>query len=159
VLLGIGQGYLAVTPLQNAVWASGVATGSVVTPHLGMSMVRARGATTPLSFPAPRRLPFAGALGPVRAGMRAAVTSGTAQLLAGLPDAGGKTGTAEDPSAPAGTDTWLSAVAPMRNPVVEATGFVRGGSGWETASPPVQAALAYFFAHANAILATGGGHR
>jgi cell division protein FtsI/penicillin-binding protein 2 len=156
VLLGIGQGYLAVTPLQDAVWASGVATGSVITPHLGMSMVPARGAAKALPFPAPRQLPFAPALGPVRAGMRAAVTSGTAQLLAGLPDAaGGKTGTAEDPTAPAGTDTWLSAVAPMRHPIVEATGFVHGGAGWETASPPVQAVLSYFLAHKKAILATG----
>ena len=37
VILGIGQGYLTVTPLQNALWTAGVATGQLVTPRLGMA--------------------------------------------------------------------------------------------------------------------------
>ena len=37
VILGIGQGYLTVTPLQDALWTAGVATGAVVTPHLGLA--------------------------------------------------------------------------------------------------------------------------
>jgi cell division protein FtsI/penicillin-binding protein 2 len=89
--------------------------------------------------------------------MRAAATSGTAQLLGTLPvAAGGKTGTAEDATAPGdGTDSWLSAVAPIGRPAVEATAFLHGGSGGETASPPVRAVLAYFLAHEKAILRTG----
>ena len=35
VILGIGQGYLQVTPLQNARWTAAVATGNLVTPRLG----------------------------------------------------------------------------------------------------------------------------
>jgi cell division protein FtsI/penicillin-binding protein 2 len=155
VLLGIGQGYLTATPLQDAVWTAGVSTGTLVRPRLGLAFGSAAGAFTELDPPHPQRLSFAPKLAPVRAGMRAAVTSGTARPLAGLQvPAGGKTGTAEDPSAPvSGTDSWLSAVAPVNAPVVEATAFLHGGSGGETATEPVRAALAYFFAHQKAIAA------
>lgn len=159
VLMGIGQGYTSVTPLQDAVWTSGVATGSVVTPHLALDY-RAHGQQTALTWPAPRRLPFAGKLGPVRDGMRQVVTDGTASVLQGLPvPSGGKTGTAEDPTAPgAATDSWLSAVAPFHPfgatpPVVEATAYVHGGDGHDTATEIVYDALRYFFAHERAILA------
>lgn len=159
VLLGIGQGYLTVTPLQDARWTAGVSTGSVVTPHLGLA-VGGRGNAptstrqTAIHWPAPARLSFAAKLGPVRDGMRSAVLSGTAQLLASLPvAAGGKTGTAEDASAPvSASDSWLSAVAPINAPVIEATAFLHGGAGAEPASEPVRAALAYFLAHQRAIL-------
>jgi cell division protein FtsI/penicillin-binding protein 2/cell division protein FtsW (lipid II flippase) len=153
VLLGIGQGYLTVTPLQDARWTAGVATGSLVTPHLGLAVGPGPTALTRISWPAPDRLPFAGRLGPVRAGLRAAVTSGTALLLGSLPvPAGGKTGTAEDATAPGShEDSWLSAVAPVGRPRLEATAFVHGGRGTEIASEPVRAAMAYFFAHERAI--------
>ena len=158
VLLGIGQGYLTTTPLQDAIWTSAVGTGAVVTPQFGLSFRTGHGAFTRLPTDHPRRLPFAGKLGPVRAGMRAAVTGGTATPLSTLPvAAGGKTGTAEDSTAPgpAGTDSWLSAVAPMHSPIVEATAFIHGGPGTETSTEPVREALAYFWAHRKAILATG----
>jgi cell division protein FtsI/penicillin-binding protein 2/cell division protein FtsW (lipid II flippase) len=160
VLLGIGQGYLDVTPLQDAVWTAGVATGSVITPHLGMAY-GAGGRETALSWPAARRLSFANRLGPVREGMRQVVTNGTALALQGLPvPVGGKTGTAEDPTAPgAATDSWLSAVAPFHPsggapPVVEATAYVHGGDGHDTSTQIVYDALTYFFAHEKAILAS-----
>ena len=38
VILGIGQGYLQVTPLQNARWTAAVATGNLVTPRLGLAV-------------------------------------------------------------------------------------------------------------------------
>ncbi|HEY3088719.1 MAG TPA: FtsW/RodA/SpoVE family cell cycle protein [Jatrophihabitantaceae bacterium] len=145
VLLGIGQGYLTTTPLQDARWTAGVSTGALVTPHLGLSFGSGR---TPLTWPAPRRLGID--LGPVRAGMRAAVTTGTATVLASLPvAAGGKTGTAEDPSAGGeGLDSWMSAVAPIDSPLVEATAFIRGQGNGHPSSEVVREALAYYFAHA-----------
>jgi cell division protein FtsI/penicillin-binding protein 2/cell division protein FtsW (lipid II flippase) len=154
VLLGIGQGYLTTTPLQSAVWTAAVATGSVVTPHLGLAAEDRNGRLREFRWPAPKRLPFARLLGPVRAGMRAAVTSGTAMPLASLPlPAGGKTGTAEDPTAPgAGVDSWLSAVAPIHSPVVEVTAFIHGGNGGEISTEPVRASLAYFLTHRGATL-------
>ncbi len=158
VLMGIGQGYLTVTPLQDAVWTSGVATGSVVTPRLGLAY--GAGRQTALTWPAPRRLPFAGRLGPVRDGMRQVVTDGTALALGDIPaPVGAKTGTAEDPTAPgAGTDSWMSAVAPFhpaggRPPVVEATAYIHGGDGHDTSTQIVHDALQYFFAHERAVLA------
>jgi cell division protein FtsI/penicillin-binding protein 2 len=155
VLMGIGQGYLTVTPLQDLRWTAGVATGSLVTPHLGLAFGTGRGTYSALSWPAPRRLPFARRLGPVRAGMRGVVTFGTGLLLQSLPDAGGKTGTAEDPSAGReGLDSWLSAVAPMRHPIVAGTAFLRGQGDGHPSSEVVRAALAYFFAHRHAILAS-----
>lgn len=143
VLLGIGQGYLTTTPLQDARWTAGVATGAVVTPHLGLSY----GSGSRMSWPTPHRLGID--LGPVRAGMRAAVTTGTATLLASLPvAAGGKTGTAEDPGAGGeGLDSWLSAVAPVNAPRVEATAFIRGQGNNHPSSEIVRQALAYYFAH------------
>ncbi|MGZ4596035.1 MAG: FtsW/RodA/SpoVE family cell cycle protein [Actinomycetes bacterium] len=155
VILGIGQGYLTVTPLQDALWTAGVTTGSRVTPHLGMAVVRS-GVTSPLPQPAPVRLPFAGALGPVRAGMRAAVTGGTAALLRNLPvTALGKTGSAEDSNASNGKpNSWFTAAAPQHHPSIVVTSFVRGGGhGATTSGPVVDATMLYFFAHRAAVLA------
>jgi cell division protein FtsI/penicillin-binding protein 2 len=59
VLLGIGQGYLSVTPLQDAVWTAGAATGAVVTPHLGLAFGSSATRFSMLSWPSPRLLPFA----------------------------------------------------------------------------------------------------
>ena len=168
-LLGIGQGYLDVTPLQDAIWTSAVATGSVVTPRLGLAFgpaAHSGSATfTDLSTAAPRRLPFAAELGPVRAGMRAAVTGGTAGPLSSLPaPAGGKTGTAEDPGAPSGNDSWLSAVAPFdpgtgATPTIEVTAYIHGGDGHASATDVVRAAMSYYFSHEKAIVATPPANR
>ena len=45
VILGIGQGYLQVTPLQNARWTAAVATGKLVTPRLGLAVGTGRAPT------------------------------------------------------------------------------------------------------------------
>jgi cell division protein FtsI/penicillin-binding protein 2 len=157
VILGIGQGYLTVTPLQDALWTAGVSTGAVPTPHLGLAY--GPGSTGHrLAWPKPRHLPFAGKLGPVRAGMRLAATSGTASILNALPvAAGAKTGSAQDPSAQNGaTDSWFTAAAPMGHPRAVATSFVRGGGeGVTTSGRVVLPALQYFFAHQRQILRVG----
>ncbi|MCU1656446.1 MAG: Cell division protein, partial [Pseudonocardiales bacterium] len=92
---------------------------------------------------------------PVRTGMRTAVTSGTATVLRSLPvAAGGKTGTAEDPSAGgAGLDSWLSAVAPMDHPTIALTAFIRGTGNSHPSNEIVRSAMAYFFTHERATLA------
>lgn len=160
VILGIGQGYLTVTPLQDALWTAAVATGTRVTPHLGLAVLTGH-TLTPLPAPAPVPLPFAAALGPVRAGMRAAVTGGTATILADLPvPAGAKTGSAEDARASNGkTSSWFTAVAPLDTPAVTATSYVRGGEhGATTSGPVVNTALQYYFTHQQQITATGPAH-
>ncbi|WP_051579414.1 FtsW/RodA/SpoVE family cell cycle protein [Pseudonocardia acaciae] len=149
VIMGIGQGYLSVTPLQNARWTAAVATGRMVTPRLGLAT---GGGNTwaALPAPAPVALPFAGSLRPVQDGMRAVVTGGTASSLASLPaPVGAKTGTAEDGSMPNGTyDNWLTAVAPAHDPGIVVTTLTQGsGQGANSASTVGRDALAHYLGH------------
>jgi cell division protein FtsI/penicillin-binding protein 2 len=156
VILGIGQGYLTVTPLQDAVWTAAVATGTLVTPRLGLALDAGPGSVIRLPSPPARTLPFASALGPIQAGMVGASQYGTAAQLANLPVAvAAKTGSAQDPSSRNGAvDSWLTAAAPLPNPTVVMTSFVRGGGeGATTSGPLVDEALRYFLAHQAAILA------
>lgn len=162
VILGIGQGDLQVTPLQNARWSAAVSTGRLVTPRLGLAIgtsVGTRTATyTALPAPAATPVPFAAALGPVREGMRAAVTGGTATRLAGLPvPAGAKTGTAQDGGLPGGEyDNWMSAVAPMDAPEIVMTALVQGpGTGANSATAVVADGLRYYLANRPGVLGTG----
>jgi cell division protein FtsI/penicillin-binding protein 2/cell division protein FtsW (lipid II flippase) len=157
VILGIGQGYLEVTPLQDARWTAAVSTGGLVTPRLGLAAGSAGGAYTAITGPAPTALPFAAALGPVQDGMRQAVTGGTAHQLTDIPvPVGAKTGTAQDPSSVnGGLDDWMTAAAPMGDPSIVVTAMVQGpGEGATSAGPAVNATLQYYFAREAQIVAT-----
>jgi cell division protein FtsI/penicillin-binding protein 2 len=158
VILGIGQGELQVTPLQNARWTAAVSTGRLVTPRIGLAIAAQRGSFTAIPGPTPTPLPFAAQLGPVRDGMRDAVTGGTAVRLAGLPlPAGAKTGTAQDGGLPGNEyDNWISAVAPMNAPEIVMTAWVQGpGKGGNSATSVATDGLRYYADHRAAILATG----
>jgi cell division protein FtsI/penicillin-binding protein 2 len=158
VVLGIGQGHVTATPLQAARWMDAIATGQLVTPRLGLDFAGAGQQATPVPARPPAPVPFAGALGPLRDGLRQAVTDGTAALLNGLPiSAMAKTGTAEDPSSPNhDTDSWLIAAAPAEDPAIAIAAMVRGGGhGGTTAGPVVRDALQYFADHRADILAVG----
>ncbi|MBW8767135.1 MAG: FtsW/RodA/SpoVE family cell cycle protein, partial [Geodermatophilales bacterium] len=158
VILGIGQGELQVTPLQNARWTAAVATGNLVTPRLGMAIGTDAATYTALPAPAATPVPFAAGLGPIREGMRAAVTGGTAVRLAGLPvPVGAKTGTAQDGGLPDGEfDNWISAAAPIDNPEIVMTAWVQGpGTGGNSATSVVADGLSDYLAHQPDILATG----
>jgi cell division protein FtsI/penicillin-binding protein 2 len=157
VILGIGQGYLTVTPLQAARWTAGVATGHLVTPRLGLATGPDQRTETALPTPPVTPLPFAGVLDPVREGMRATVTGGTAGRLASLPvPVGAKTGTAQDGSLPSNHyDNWMSAVAPMNAPDIVMTAMVQGpGQGANNAGVVVRDGLAHYLAHQVDIRAT-----
>jgi cell division protein FtsI/penicillin-binding protein 2 len=158
VILGIGQGDLQVTPLQTARWTAAVSTGNLVTPRLGLAIGTERTAFTALPAPAATPLPFAAELGPVREGMRAAVTGGTATSLAALPvPAGAKTGTAQDGGLRADEyDNWMTATAPMDAPEIVVTALVQGpGTGANSAKNVVADGLAYYVEHRPDILTTG----
>jgi cell division protein FtsI/penicillin-binding protein 2 len=158
VILGIGQGELQVTPLQNARWTAAVTTGKLVTPRLGLAVGTADGTYTALPAPAPTPLPFAADLGPIRDGMRGAVTGGTAGGLAGLPaPVGAKSGTAQDGGLAAGEyDKWMTAVAPVDAPEIVMTAWVQGpGTGGNSASNVVADGLRTYLEHRPGIIATG----
>ncbi|HYT40444.1 MAG TPA: penicillin-binding transpeptidase domain-containing protein, partial [Acidimicrobiia bacterium] len=150
VVLGIGQGHVTATPMQAARWMAALATGQLVTPRLGLDFAGADHKASAVPAPGPAPLPFAGALGPLRDGMRQAVATGTAGILGGLPlSVMAKTGTAEDPASPNGdTDSWMIAAAPAEDPAVVFASFVRGGGhGGTTSGPVVKRALQYFADH------------
>ncbi len=155
-MMGIGQGYTAVTPIQDIRWLDAVATGSLVTPYLGLDVSGAAG-TTALSHPSPEALPFASQLGPVDQGLALEVSEGTGTMLQNLPQAaGGKTGTAQDPSAPnGGPDAWYDAVYPAQDPEVVVLCAVHGGGqGYYDCEPSVDELLQYFSANQAAIMST-----
>lgn len=155
VTLGIGQGYVTATPLQAARWTAAVAGGTLVTPRLGTAF-QAGPVATPIQMPAPVQLPFASQLSSVQEGMRLAVTEGTGTLLRDLPvAAGGKTGTAEDPSNPNGQpDAWFTGAAPVGQPEIAVTVMVRGGGeGHMTSEPAAKALVGYYLEHRSAVLA------
>jgi cell division protein FtsI/penicillin-binding protein 2 len=88
--------------------------------------------------------------------MRAAVTSGTARSLSGMPvPVGAKTGTAQDGSLRADHyDNWMTAVAPLDDPRVVMTAVVQGpGTGANNGKTVVADGLAYYLANEAAITA------
>ena len=122
---------------------------------LGLAVGTSGGPLTALPAPQPTALSFTDVLGPVREGMRAVVTSGTATALGSLP-AAGKTGTAQDNALAAGTyHNWMTAVAPHDDPRVVVTALVQGpGGGANSAKNVVADGLRHFLDHQGEVLAT-----
>jgi penicillin-binding protein 2 len=136
--LSIGQGYLAVTPLQLAVAYSALANGgTVVRPHVADAIVRGE-SVQPLRFKPVRKVVLKDAWA-IRDGLYMAAHSpgGTSASLFGtfpVPVAG-KTGTAE-----AGTGrsdhSWYASWAPANHPKYVVVVLVaHGGFGAEAAAP------------------------
>jgi penicillin-binding protein 2 len=140
---GIGQGYVATTPLQLAVMTARIATGRAVTPHLLLTD-KSEIAPDPLSFD-PVHLEIA------RAGMIAVVNEkgGTAVRSAlTIPDVqmAGKTGTSQVISAKnqgylkgweGETHALFIAFAPVGAPRYAAACVVEHGGGGSRAAAPV----------------------
>lgn len=131
--LGIGQGYLLVTPLQLLTAVGRLLTGSELKPRL----LPAEQNTAPGAPPA--------ALGPLLEGAKMAVQFGTARSasLEGATVAG-KTGTAEAPTTsdnPKGLNhTWFVGWTPAERPEVVALCLFEGSGGYggEVAAPVVK---------------------
>jgi penicillin-binding protein 2 len=147
VNLSIGQGYLAVTPLQLAVAYSALANGgTVVRPHVARAIIGPNGQVLRRLRFAPRaRVRLTGAWA-IREGLYAAAHSGTSAAVFGrfpVPVAG-KTGTAETPS---GSDhSWYAAWAPAWAPrVVVVVLIEHGGFGAEAAAPAAREIFSDFF--------------
>lgn len=154
--LGIGQGFLLVTPLQMATAISAIANrGDVPRPHLvdyatnHKGVVVWRNSTKPV-----RKLPVDPKLyQAVVEGMRGAVTHGTG-TAADTPyaKAGGKTGTVESfPSVynPTGRNhVWFECFAPVDKPEITVVVFLEksGGYGGQYAAPIARRVLDHYFA-------------
>jgi penicillin-binding protein 2 len=131
--LAIGQGYLAVTPLQLAVAYAALANGGkVVRPHLARALAGKR-----LAYPPQRRVRMT-SLDAIHEGLYEASHSagGTSTSIFGnfYPAVSGKTGTAETPY---GSDhSWYASWAPSDNPrFVVVVLIEHGGFGAQAAAP------------------------
>ena len=145
--LAIGQGLLAVTPLQLAVAYSALANGgTVVRPHVGDAVIE-DGSVRTLKFPPVRHLRMTD-LSAIQQGLYEAAHSpaGTsAAVFANFPvPVAGKTGTAQMPY---GSDTsWYASWAPATDPkVVVVVLVVHGGFGEQAAAPAAKEIYQAFF--------------
>lgn len=142
--MAIGQGFLAVSPVQMAVATAAVANGGrVFKPYLLERIRDSSGASHEVPAQQVRQVPVPpGDLAVVREGMIGAVDRGTA---AGVDADGlemaGKTGTVENsptPDNPYGRNhTWFTSYAPASNPDLVVTVFLEksGGYGGSLAAP------------------------
>jgi len=150
---GIGQGYVAATPLQVLTAISAVANGGdLLTPRVVKEFQDSRGEMLDVTEPAVRnKVPVdAENLGTLRAAMRQSVTAGVAKqaAVAGV-EVAGKTGTAEfGPRLSNGkyeTHGWFVGFAPYNDPQIAIVVFVQRGSGGSDASPAAAKILDFYF--------------
>jgi penicillin-binding protein 2 len=147
VNLAVGQGQLAITPLQLAVAYSTLANGgTVVRPHVGKAVLDSSGQIVrELHFRARRHLRLYD-VGAIRDGLFAGAHSGTSGSVFGnfpVPVAG-KTGTAEAP--PGGDHSWYASWAPAYNPkLVVVVMIEHGGFGAEAAAPAAKEIYSAYF--------------
>jgi len=151
----IGQGFILVTPLQMLNATAAIANGgSVYRPRIVREVRDTDGhVVSPFSPQLIRKLPISDeTIGIVRAGMRGAVTHGTAwqTSLPGVAVAG-KTGTAEYPGerdweGNLPTHAWFTAFAPFDDPEIAVVVFVEGGGEGSTVAAPIAAEiLSHYF--------------
>ena len=141
--IGIGQGGLAVTPLQMAMVASAVADdGKLMVPHLTSTVVNPDGQTVQTIKPRLyHQVMTAESAQEINEMMRTVVDEGTgtpAQLGNDIPFAG-KTGTASvGPTGAGETQPWFIGFAPAQNPTVAVAVDIErtdGGYGGQVAAP------------------------
>ncbi len=150
---GIGQGYVAATPLQMLTAATAIANGGqVLRPHVVKEYEDSLGnVLEPIETDVRSQVPVSDAnLDIVRAGMRQSVTSGVARNAAvGGVAIAGKTGTAEygeiGPDGKYPTHGWFIGFAPYDDPQVALVVFVERGSGGNDASPAASRIFDYYF--------------
>jgi penicillin-binding protein 2 len=150
---GIGQGYLAVTPLQLLDAIAAIANdGELLRPRLVKEILDSHGnVVTTFAKEVRRRLPVSQEyLAVMREAMRQSVSKGVASSaqVAGLTVAG-KTGSAEfgSPRADGSHDThaWFVGFAPYENPEIAVVVFVQRGSGFTNAAPAAGRIFDYYF--------------
>lgn len=148
----IGQGDIAVTPLQVAAAVGAVANGGILyKPKFVKRIVDEKNNIIEEMHPEVIRGNFilAENLAVVRKGMREAVVSGSSRALADLPvKAAGKTGTAQFGAGK--THAWFSGFAPYEKPEIIITVLIEGGGeGSSVAVPVAKEVLKWYFNNKN----------
>ncbi len=161
---GIGQGYVAATPLQilSAV-ASMVNGGELLEPHVVKEFRDNHGNLLETVDKTVRsKVPVdQGYLETIQAAMRRSVTDGVAKkaAVAGI-EVAGKTGTAEfGPELANGkheTHGWFVGFAPYDDPQIAVVVFAQRGSGGDDASPAAAKIFDYYFNGQRLARARGG---
>lgn len=150
---GIGQGYLAVTPLQLLDAIAAIANdGELLRPRLVKEILDSHGnVVTTFAKEVRRRLPVNQEyLAVMREAMRQSVSKGVASSaqVAGLTVAG-KTGSAEfgPPRADGSHEThgWFVGFAPYENPEIAVVVFIQRGGGFQNAAPAAARIFDYYF--------------
>ena len=160
---GIGQGFLAVTPLQLLRVTAAVANGGdVLVPHVVREVVDDDGNVIRRIEPevANELNISAENLAVMREALRQAAEYGTATTGASsLVTIGGKTGTAEfgakRPDGTFETHGWYTGFAPFNDPEIAVVVFLEKGRGAADAGPVASQILDYFFGRR--LLADEGG--
>ncbi len=150
---GIGQGYVAATPIQMLREVAAIGNGGrLVTPHVVKEYKDSRGKVLQeVTEPPPASVPVdPGNLQIMRDAMRQSVTSGVASNAAvARVQVAGKTGTAEfGPDLGNGkhaTHGWFVGFAPYDDPQIAVVVFVQHGSGGNDASPAAAKIFDYYF--------------
>ena len=148
VNLAVGQGQLAITPLQLAVAYSTLANGgTVVRPHVGQAVLDSNGQIVRnLRFPARRHVRLIDASA-IRDGLIAGAHSGTSGAVFGsFPiQVAGKTGTAETRLGES-DHSWYASWAPAYNPKLVVVVLIEhGGFGAEAAAPAAKEIYSAYF--------------
>jgi penicillin-binding protein 2 len=150
---GIGQGYLAVTPLQLLDAIVAIANdGELLRPRLVREILDSHGnVVTTFAKEVRARVPVNQEhLAVMREAMRQSVTTGVASSaqVAGLAIAG-KTGSAEFGAVRADgsydTHGWFVGFAPYENPEIAVVVFVQQGNGFTNAAPAAARIFDYYF--------------
>ncbi len=148
--ISIGQGDIAITPLQVANSYVAIANGgTLLKPHLVDKVVDKDMGIVKIIEPEIIRQNFIPkeALEISRKGMREGVVSGSSRLLSTLSvEAAGKTGTAQFGVGNSKNHAWFSGFAPFENPEIVLTVIVEGGGEGSVVSVPVaKEALEWYF--------------
>ena len=141
--MGVGQGFMAATPLQMALLASEIANGGYnIQPHL-VSSIRKSDGSVLLTNPKKEKIDWVESrdIEVVKKGMRRVVTEGSGRYYADLDSikVAGKTGTAQNPH---GQDHgWFICFAPMDDPKIALAVLVENGGYGSISAAPVASLL------------------
>lgn len=141
--LGIGQGFISVSPLQMALLASQIANGGYrIQPHMVRAIKKSDG-TMQLSNPRKEKISWVDEeeIRIVKEGMRRVVTDGSGRWYADLDSiaVAGKTGTAQNPH---GRDHgWFICFAPVDNPQIAVAVLVENAGFASISAAPIASLL------------------